>query len=423
MKPKPFQEELSELGIDIIKKHAIVYLSMEERTGKTLTGILICEKIDVQSILIVTKRKAYRGWQDTLEEFKHEKSYQIITYGMLNSINSDHYDLVILDEAHNYISSYPKPSKTWIAAKRITRDKPIIYMSATPYAQGLSLIYHQLSLSTWSPFRKYSTFYNWFRAYGREVTIKLHNRTINQYHKTDEKMIHICIDDLFISRTRKQLGFPFEPKDKLHYIEPSEYTKNLYNTLLKDKVLYFDEVRLLADSKMRFRALLHMLEGGTFKTNNLQSRSLTTKLDLLLEEREKLDDVYIHHYYFNTESYEKIMYILNTWGDTKDLAIMYNYKGEEKKLHAHFKKAEILQATAFAEGIELSQVRNLVIYSQDFSTARHTQRRARQASMHREFPIIVHYLIIKEGISEQVYKTVSRNKRNYVDEHFKRTSI
>jgi ERCC4-related helicase len=120
---------------------------------------------------------------------------------------------------------------------------------------------------------------------------------------------------------------------------------------------------------------------------------------------------------------EKIQYIINNWGDTEDLVIMYNYIAEQDKLQQHFKKALILQATSYAEGVDLHKYKHLVVYSQDFSTARHTQRRARQANKQREEPITVHFLLVKKAISEQVYKTVSVNKKNFVDSVFKRNKL
>ena len=71
----------------------------------------------------------------------------------------------------------------------------------------------------------------------------------------------------------------------------------------------------------------------------------------------------------------------------------------------------------------MMHIKHLIIYSQDFSTARHTQRRARQANMNRDEPIIVHYLLVKGGISEQVYNTVTINKTNYVDLLFERKEL
>jgi ERCC4-related helicase len=97
---------------------------------------------------------------------------------------------------------------------------------------------------------------------------------------------------------------------------------------------------------------------------------------------------------------------------------MYNYKAELTKLQQHFKNAVLLQGTSYAEGVDLSGHKHLVIYSQDFSTARHTQRRARQANVNRTLPINVHFLLVKKAISDEVYKTVSVNKKNYVDSVF-----
>jgi len=102
---------------------------------------------------------------------------------------------------------------------------------------------------------------------------------------------------------------------------------------------------------------------------------------------------------------------------------MYNYIAEGIKLRHWFKNATILQATSYAEGVDLHHIEHLIIYSQDFSTARHTQRRARQAAKDREWPITVHFLLVKGGISEQVYKTVSINKRNYVDSMFTKEKL
>ena len=102
---------------------------------------------------------------------------------------------------------------------------------------------------------------------------------------------------------------------------------------------------------------------------------------------------------------------------------MYNYIAEGQKLRASFNNAKILQATSNAEGIDLSHIDHLIIYSQDFSTARHTQRRARQANMKRDRPIVVHFLLVSGAVSEQVYTTVSLNKQNFIDVLFERSAI
>ena len=153
----------------------------------------------------------------------------------------------------------------------------------------------------------------------------------------------------------------------------------------------------MADTPMKLLVGLFQLEGGTLKIDEDNS------VDLLAT--------------------SKINYIKKTWGDTKDLVIFYHFKYEELKLKKHFRNAKILQATSFAEGVDLSMYKTLVIYSMDFSTARYSQRRARQANMKREEEINVHYLLVNGGISEQVYKTVAVNKTNFIDKYFDKSLL
>jgi hypothetical protein len=119
--------------------------------------------------------------------------------------------------------------------------------------------------------------------------------------------------------------------------------------------------------------------------------------------------------YLVLDNQEKIDYVLREFGDNSSNVIMYNYKAERTKLERYFSKSLLLQATSYAEGVDLSGSTNLIVYSQDFSTARHTQRRARQCNMQRKDPIRVHFLLVKGGLSDQVFKTVTINKTNFVD--------
>ena len=146
--PYEHQIELSKIAIEIIKKYYIVYLNWEERTGKSLTAILIAENININSVLIVTQKgKPLKGWIETLKNFPHKKIYKVTNYHKITLENRDRYDLIILDESHNYISGYPKPSKIWKDTYKVAYGKPIIYCSATPQAQGLQVLYHQFALS------------------------------------------------------------------------------------------------------------------------------------------------------------------------------------------------------------------------------------------------------------------------------------
>lgn len=418
LKPWPHQHELCEIALPILKELGWVYLATEERTGKSLTAIMIAEETRASRVLILTKSKAVPGWEKTINNYIHLNSYVVSTYQSVHKINHLQFDIVILDEPHAFISGYPKPSETWKKVFNLVYGLPIIYCSATPYAQGTQLIYHQLRLCAWGPFDRYNSFYDWYKVFAERdkegnFQVKYIGNSMKppiDYTKIQHDKVIKIIEHGFVTKTRKELDFEYEPEDKLHYIELSNKTKNIYNHILKYKALEFNhretnrDYLITCDTSMKLRTTLHMIEGGVCKiTEIINNKPVEHYLDLPLN--------------------DKVDYILKTWGDTKDLVIMYNYKAEEIKLNKYFNHAKILQATSYAEGVDLSMHKHLVIYSQDFSTSRHTQRRARQANKERTEPIIVHFLLVKKATSEQVYKTVSINKQNFVDSVFEREEI
>lgn len=398
--PYPHQLEKAKEAFSIINSYGLVYLTMEERTGKTLTAILCAEYTGVGKVLVITKKRPLIDWQDTLNKYKPKFEWEAINYESVHKATILP-DLVILDEAHNFLSSYPKPSNTWKAVAAITRDRglPIILSSATPHAQGFQMLYHQLALSKFSPWRSYKTFYAWFKHYGVPNTKWVGQRQVNDYSTTLEKAITDSWSHLKVGGTRKELGFEFEPEDQVHYIELSAETKDWYNYAAKNRVSYkMDDGNVaILDTTGALRAALHAIEGGTLK----------------------IDDAY----YDLAFATEKIDYIKKTWGDSPNLGIFYQWKGEEAKLKKHFKHAHIMQGDTFAEGVELSHLETLVVYSQSWRTAKHTQRRARQASKNRKSEIVIHFLLVKGALSEQCYTTVAINKKNFVDSCFSPENI
>lgn len=391
--PYAHQQDISTKAYEILKNYSIVYLAMQERTGKTLTAILTCEKSPyINNALVITKKAALKGWDETLASYKSAINFTCINYESCHKITGN-FDIVILDEAHAMISGYPKVSETWKRVHKHTINKPLIYMSATPSAQGSVLLFNQFRLSSWSPFNQYRDFYVWFKEYGIPKVKHIGARQVKDYSECKEEKVWSKVKHLFISYTRTELGFKHEPRDVLHFVELDNSTKELYRTLEKDKYLIVQDKEFLADTPMGLLLKLHQIEGGTLKN----------------EEE-----------YIQLANREKIDYILKTWGDCESLVIFYHYKEEENKLKSVFQKAQILQANKYAEGVDLSMYETLVVYSMDFKTAQYTQRRARQANIKRETPIDVHFLLVKRGLSEQVYHTVALNKTNFVDKYFEK---
>lgn len=426
MIPFKHQTEISLQAYGLLKRYGWVYLAMQERTGKTLTSILVAEMSKCTNILVITKAKALKGdddkdivsakggWAGALNLYLKVKSvnqvwktttktYTIVNYESLHKV-SGKYDLIILDEAHSKIAAYPKVSLTWNKVYAFTKGKPVIYLSATPSAQSHSQLFHQLKLCTFSPWAKYKNFYDWFNVYGLPETKRIGGgQQIIVYDKCRDDLIQKIKDTFFISYTRKQLGFKVEPVDVKVYIEPSPYTKKLYNILSNDKVItaykFMADVECdyIADSVIRHRVGMHQIEGGTLKISDTQSIKLG-----------------------NTE---KIDWIKKEYGDSSNIVIFYQFVHEEILLKEHFNNARILQGTSYAEGVDLSMYETLIIYSMDYSTAKYSQRKARQANIARVDNINVIYLLMKGAISDQVYTTVCENNKNYVDSYFSNTTI
>ena len=165
MEPRPHQRQGAQWALMTIREYGLAYLSWQERTGKTLTALLTVEASKAETCLVVTKKKAIPGWIDTLNEWEHTTTFTVINYESVHEVKGA-FDFIILDESHHAISSTGRPSKTWKAVSSFTVGKPILYLSATPYAEHLGLLYHQLKLSKWTPFKAYKNFYEWFRMYG-----------------------------------------------------------------------------------------------------------------------------------------------------------------------------------------------------------------------------------------------------------------
>ncbi|NCB95288.1 MAG: hypothetical protein EOM35_02290 [Negativicutes bacterium] len=401
---KPHQIELARKAQAILNEYGLVYLGMEERTGKTIISILLAEQyVNVDRVLVITTKKALEGWQETLVNFPHSKIFVVINYHSVQKAVGP-FQFVILDEAHKYISGYPKTSGIWKNVFKLVYGLPIVYSSATPYAQGTQLLFHQFYLSHRSPWKQFKNFYDWFRYFAdRDEKGALRTNRISataiaiDYTKVLHDKVKDTFNHLFITATRKELGFEHEPEDQLHFIKLSDKIRSIYNTIVKEKGIAFTlaetgkDYTLVCDTSAKLRWALHMIEGGTLK----------------------IGDEYV-----NLGNNEKADYILQTWGDVESLVIMYHFKADKLKLEKMFKKATILQASSYAEGVDLSSFKTLVIYSQNHSTSQHTQRRARQANMRREEKIIVHYILVKGAASHKAYKAVSLNKKNFVDTVF-----
>ena len=109
IKLREHQEKISTDANEKLKELGIVYLSLEVRTGKTLTSLATAQKYGAKKVLFVTKKKAIGSIQSDYDLFNPNFQIIIINYESLHKLQSEP-DFVIIDEAHS-IGAFPKPSR------------------------------------------------------------------------------------------------------------------------------------------------------------------------------------------------------------------------------------------------------------------------------------------------------------------------
>ena len=395
------QEELINQAKPILRKYKLVYIAAETRTGKTLAAIHLL-KDDFKKILVVTKKKAISSWNSDIKLSK-VKNFDVINYESIHKMDSKEYDVIVLDEAHS-IGSYPKPSQRAKQLKEMAKDKSIVYLSATPSAETYSQIFHQLWVSSFTPFEEKS-FYQWYKNYGEDDSIFINGMFIKQYKASHGEMIMDRINHLIVTMTKEKANFDVFVNERIHQVEVDEDYLSALEYFKSNRIITIDENEIVAETSASALNKLHQLNGGTIKVND--------KLSLIVS----------HH---------KVNYIKENLGNDEKIVILCNYIKERDLLLTRlanstdeveeFKNGSfkyfIGHIKTFSEGVDFSYADSMIIYSLNFSATTYLQSKERLANKKRVKPIVVHYLFTKGGIDEYIYQAVS-NKMNFTNSYYK----
>ena len=101
-KPRDYQDKLSSDAVDILHRKNLVCLFMEVRCGKTITALETCKKFGAKKVLFITKIKAFSSIQNDYDNFGYNFNLTIINRESLHKIETNDFDVVIIDEVHGY---------------------------------------------------------------------------------------------------------------------------------------------------------------------------------------------------------------------------------------------------------------------------------------------------------------------------------
>lgn len=401
---RDYQEQIIQEGVEILEKSQLLYLSMEVRTGKTLTALGICEKLDVDNVLFITKKKAISTITADSDKLCPPYSLFVINYESLHKLPNIRWDVIICDEAHS-IGAFPKPSNRAKAVRDLIQrnDPRLILMSGTPTPESFSQMYHQVYAAFNNPFKKYKNFYRFADDYVNVKQLKISGRLMNDY-KTGKQEILTAMKPHTISYSQKEAGFVSKIEEEVLTVKMRDNTYSLANRLKRDLVVEGKEEVLLADTPVKLMMKLHQIYSGTVKFESGKSMTLdTTKGDLI---KAYFTGRKIGIFY---KFKQELAVLKDVFGDelTTELSV---FEDTDKNI--------ALQIVSGREGISLRQADCLVYMNIDFSATSYWQSRDRMTTKER-VKNDIYWVFSEGGIEQDIYKAVSK-KKDYTLKHFKR---
>jgi superfamily II DNA or RNA helicase len=268
---RDYQKDLSEQGLQILQAYKIVYLAMEVRTGKTLTSLNIASNYGARSVLLLTKKKAIASIQKDFEALQPGFDLYVTNYEAVHTLTMMNFDLIVLDEAH-CLSQFPIISERTKLVKKICENKPIIYLSGSPTPESFSQIFHQLHVSSFSPFVEYKNFYAWAKDY---VFIKkkyYYNREMNDYKSANQSKIETETKHLFLSYTQAEAGFTQMVQEFVLKVKMKESTYWLASRLRARRVhIGKNGEEIIADTEVKLMQKLHQIYSGSVLAENSEA--------------------------------------------------------------------------------------------------------------------------------------------------------
>lgn len=400
-KLRPYQLEISEKAVNILNKNKIVYLSMEVRTGKTLTALNIANLYKAKNVLFLTKKKAIKSILDDYSNFNFTFDITVLNDESIHKLGLD-FDFVIHDEHHRF-GAFPKPNKSAKIFKQKYSNLPMVFLSGTPFPESYSQVFHQFWVSNYSPFKE-NNFYKWAKSYVNVKLKYLGYANVNDYSEANYDKIKPIIDKYLLTFTQKQAGFETNVNENILYCDMNSLTYDLCEKLKNDLVIEGKNEVVLADTSVKLQSKLHQLYSGTVKFESGKRKVLDYSKAEFIKERFKNNKIGIFYKFKAEYDALKEIYKDNLTDNLEE------FNTSDKNI--------ALQIVSGREGISLKNADYLVYYNIDFSAVSYWQSRDRLTTMERKNNDIF-WVFSRNGIEEKIYKSV-QNKKDYNLKIFKK---
>lgn len=406
MKLRDYQIKISNEATEILKRKKLVALFMEVRTGKSLTALQVCQNFGAKSVLFITKKKAISSIKNDYDNFGFTYQLTTINRESLHLIETNNFDVVIIDEVHGY-TSYPKPSKYYKDVKKRFGSLPMIFLSGTPTPESYSQFYHLFSLSNHHPFSQYTNFYKWAKEFVNITQKRLGYATVNDYSNANKKAFWHLVRYYILTYTQEQAGFTSNVNEMVLEVDMQPLTYKLIDKLCKDLVLTSKAGKqIIADTAVKLQQKIHQLSSGTIKFEDGTTQIIDNSKALFI--KDKFKDNKIAIFYNFVAELEMLKEVIGSRLTTN----LEEFNNSDKWI--------ALQIVSGREGISLAKADALVMMNIQFSAVSYWQSIERLTTKDRKENNV--FWIFSKGnntIERKIYKAV-KNKSDFTTSIFRK---
>lgn len=404
MKLREYQNDIAIKAAYKLLASGTCYLSMECRTGKTITALSAADTFDAQRVLFITKLKAMPSIKADYNALKPCFQLDVINYESAHKAKGD-YDLIIIDEAHS-LGAYPKPSKRTQEIKKLCEGLPVLFLSGTPSPESYSQLYHQFWVCSSSPWKEYKTFYKWAKAYVSVRQKKINGYLVNDYSHAIKEKIDRDTKDLFISYSQEQAGFDVKINEHVLTVPMKKQTEQLINSMRNNLVVKIGGNAILGDSPAKLLTKLHQLSSGTVIAEN--------GLHLTFD---KSKAEFVHNQFAGQKV--ALFYVYQSEAELLQ-SVFPNWTDSPEEFQASSDKVFISQVRRAREGVRLDTADALIFFNLEFSYLSYEQGRNRLVSKERTDPAEVYFLCSDCGIESKILEAV-HGKESFTLSYYGRT--
>lgn len=407
MELREYQKDIAGRAVEKLRKYGCCYLSMECRTGKTITSLEVARRYGATSVLFVTKKKAIASVLSDYESLRNVTPLyrmDVVNYESLHKNDMSH-DFVIVDEAHS-LGAYPRPSKRAVTLKKICAGHRVLFLSGTPSPESYSQLFHQFWCCDFSPFKEYKNFYKWAKVYVDVIQRKVNGYLINDYSHANEQMITASTRHLFVSYTQKEAGFRSSVSERGVTVPMNLGTADLLRQLWRHKIVSISGETILGDTPAKLLGKMHQLSSGTV---------ITESGKVIITDTSKAEYIRDHFsgrlaiFYVYTAEFDLLKSVFPCWTDVPE------------EFQSNPRTTFLCQIRKAREGVRLDAADHLVFYNLEYSFLSYEQGKNRVVSKERKADADVVFLLSDCGIDREILRVV-RQKKDFTL-HYYRTLV